>query len=211
MHPVIRQMLDKHPDLAVCAGDVQRAFDLWSETYRRGGKTLICGNGGSAADTEHIVGELMKGMISTRHVPESTRSKLLEHLPEHGQYLAQNLQGALPTISLVSQTALMTALGNDVEADLLFAQQVYGYGKEGDVVVGISTSGNSANVIRALQVGRAMGLHTIGITGRDGGLMRSYCDATIRVPYDETADIQEHQLPVYHALCIMLEQTFFPE
>jgi D-sedoheptulose 7-phosphate isomerase len=170
---------------------------------------LICGNGGSAADSEHVVGELMKGYRSLRPVPGAVRQRLVSASPEHGHYLADHLQGALPTISLVSQTSLITAFANDVAPDMIFAQQVYGYGREGDVVIGISTSGNSSNVVNAIEVGRALGLHTIGFTGHGGGRMKSLCDATVCVPFQNTADVQERHLPIYHVLCEMLEDAFF--
>ncbi|HEX8684322.1 MAG TPA: SIS domain-containing protein, partial [Ardenticatenaceae bacterium] len=143
-------------------------------------------------------------------VPEAMRQRLNEMYPELGEYLADHLQGALPTISLVSQTALMTAFINDVAADMVFAQQVYGYGVEGDALIGISTSGNSGNVLHALRVARAKGVRTIGITGQSGGAMLDLCDVTLRVPFRDTTDVQERHLAIYHTLCAMLEARFFP-
>ena len=210
MTTVLETLVEKYPDLSVCVPDVQAAFVAVVQTYRQGGKVLVCGNGGSAADSEHLVGELMKGYLSPRQVPSSVRQKLIEAFPNDGLYLAEHLQGALPAISLVSQTALLTAFANDVAADMAFAQQVYGYGVAGDTVIGISTSGNSKNVVYALQVGRALGLRTIGFTGQDGGVLKTVCEVTMRVPWQKTADIQERQLGIYHALCAMLEETFFP-
>jgi D-sedoheptulose 7-phosphate isomerase len=202
-------LIARHPDLAPCQADIAHAFQLLAASFRGGGKLLVCGNGGSAADSEHIVGELMKGFTLRRPVPDEVRARLRAVSPENGAYLADRLQGALPAISLVSQTALLSAIANDTAADMAYAQQVYGYGAAGDTVLGISVSGNARNVIHALQVGRALGLRTIGLTGRAGGALPPLCDVAIRVPSDIIADVQERHLPIYHALCLMLEQEFF--
>ncbi len=210
VNPRLQQLTERYPDVAACAGDMQKAFDVWSQAYREGGKALICGNGGSAADSDHIVGELMKGFMSTRPIPGSVRQQLTREFPEDAGYLADHLQGALPAISLASQQALMTAYSNDVAPDMVFAQQVYGYGVRGDIVIGLSTSGTSRNIVHALQVGRSLGLRTIGFTGESGGVLRSICDVTVRVPSSDTMHIQERHFPMYHALCLMLEDEFFP-
>ena len=210
MEPVLEQMIRKYPEMDICLPDIRLAVDLLHHTYTNGGKVLVCGNGGSASDSEHIVGELMKGFMLRRPVNESVRARLNEAFPGQGNYLADHLQGALPAISLVSQSALASAFINDVEPDMVFAQQVFGYAKEGDAVIGLSTSGNSKNVLHALQVAKAMGARTIGLTGCSGGLMKEVCDTIIRVPYDSTPDIQERHLPVYHAICMILEEAFFP-
>jgi D-sedoheptulose 7-phosphate isomerase len=207
MQQTLDQLISKYPELKACEADITRAFHIIRNSYANGGKVLLCGNGGSAADCDHIVGELMKGFMSKRPLSQEMREKLRLDGQDDG-YLADHLQGALPAISLVSHSALMSAFSNDVAADIVFAQQVYGYGKKGDVLVGLSTSGNSVNVIRALQVARALGVSTIGFTGR-GGKMNSLCDAAICVPFDSTPDVQERHLPIYHALCIMLEKEFF--
>lgn len=204
------ELLRRYPDLEGCIPALEQAFTLLERCYRGSGKVLVCGNGGSAADSEHIVGELMKGFLSRRPLNPSARQRLIDVFPEDGAYLADNLQGALPALSLVSQTALLSAFANDVAPDMIFAQQVYGYGRPGDALIGISTSGNSGNVLRALQVARAMGLATIGMTGRSGGRMVGLCDVTLQVPYDTVTEIQERHLPLYHTLCIMLEDAFFP-
>lgn len=209
MHRVLEQCIEKYPELAECAADIGLAYAAMRDCYRGGGKVLLAGNGGSASDCEHIVGELMKGFMSRRPIDSAMRQKLRQFGGAEGDYLAERLQGALPAISLVSHTALATAYANDVAADMVFAQQVFGYGKPGDVLVGISTSGHSANIIRALLVARAAGMRTVGLTGRGGGAMKSLCDVTIRVPFDATPDIQERHLPIYHALCMMLEEEFF--
>ena len=202
-------LVQRYPDLAGCLPDVQSATGALVHSFRQGGKLLVCGNGGSAADSEHIVGELMKGFWLARPVPPEVRRRLQAAWPEQGDALADQLQGALPAISLVSQTALMTAFSNDVDPTMVFAQQVYGYGRPGDVLLGLSTSGTSRNVIHALRVGRAQGLVTLGLTGRSGGGMRAVCDVTICVPYDRTPEIQERHIAVYHTICGRLEEVFF--
>ncbi len=208
---MIEQLVERYPELAVCVIDIEEAYRALKRTYEGGGKVLICGNGGSAADSEHIVGELMKSYRLERPVQHWVRSKLLEAFPAQGEYLADHLQGALPALSLVSQTSLLTAFANDVAPDMVFAQQVYGYGHPGDAVIGISTSGHSANVVNAMRVGKALGLATIGISGNDGGELQRVCDVTINVPCAATADIQERHLAIYHLLCAMLEEDFFSE
>lgn len=207
----LASLLNKYPDLAPIAADIEAAHELMVASYSQGGQALICGNGGSASDSEHIVGELMKGFLLRRPVPAATRDRLQAVSAEEGAYLADHLQGALPAISLVSHTSLITAFANDVAADMIFAQQVYGYGRSGDVLIGISTSGNAANVRHALQVARALGVHTVGLTGASGGKMLPFCDIAIRVPVASTADVQERHLAIYHALCAQVEEHFFAE
>ncbi|QHW33523.1 SIS domain-containing protein [Paenibacillus rhizovicinus] len=209
MHPILRSMVKRYPELTACIQDAEQAYELLVDSYKGGGKLLACGNGGSASDSEHIVGEMMKGFMSKRPVPASFRDTLTRLFPDDGELLADRLQGALPAISLVSHSALMTAFANDVSAETVFAQQVYGYGRAGDVLIGLSTSGNSLNVVRAMQVASALGVRTIGLTGRDGGLLKELCDVTIRVPHERTPDIQERHLPIYHALCMMVKEAFF--
>ncbi len=209
MQSILVNMTKKYPALEVCVPEVQTAFRLLQNSYQNGGKLLICGNGGSAADSEHIVGELMKGFWMRRPISPEDRRKLVATFPEFGDSLADQLQGALPAISLVSQSALISAFANDVDPDMIFAQQVYGYGRPGDVVLGISTSGNSKNILHALEVGRAMGLKTVGLTGKSGGKMAALCDVTICAPYEETAAVQEAHLALYHSICGLLEEAFF--
>ncbi len=203
------KLIGKNPALAECAQAIRAAYTLLEGCFAAGKKLLLCGNGGSAADSEHIVGELMKGYFLPRPLPVELRARLLAQHPAEGSYLADHLQGALPAISLVSQTSLMTAFINDVAADMVYAQQVYGYGAPGDVLMGLSTSGNSANVLNALKVGRTLGLHTVGMTGAQGGAMAQLCDVAICVPWQETPDIQESHRAIYHALCAQLEEHFF--
>ncbi len=203
----LEQLVNHYPELDSCIHDVEKAYETIKASYENNGKLLLAGNGGSAADCEHIVGELMKGFVSSRKLPEEE----LERLYEAGDdgSIGMHLQGALPAISLVSHSALMTAFSNDVAPELVFAQQVYGYGKENDIFLGISTSGNSKNIIQAAIVAKAKGLKTICLTGKSGGQLKDICDVTIQVPYEETYRIQERHLPVYHTLCLMLEEEFF--
>ena len=205
----IEQLIETYPDLESCAPDIQAAFETLRTCYHSGGKLLTCGNGGSAADAEHIVGELMKGYLLKRSISEQMRARLVSASAEAGDYLASHLQGALPAISLVNQTSLLSAIANDTAADMVYAQQVYAYGREGDTLIGISTSGNSRNVILAVQVARALGLRTIGLTGPTGGALKPLCDVCICVPAENTPAIQERHLPIFHVLCAMLEEEFF--
>jgi D-sedoheptulose 7-phosphate isomerase len=209
MSQTLEQLLVKYPDLEPCRASIQEAFEAMKQSFEKGGKMLLAGNGGSAADCEHVVGELMKGFMSPRRLPKEQRDKMMLHGEAQGTYLADHLQGALPAISLVSHTAFATAFNNDVAADMVFAQQVYGYGKQGDTLVVFSTSGNSANIVHAVQVAKSLNVFTIGLTGEGGGRLKELCDVTIRVPYHSTPDIQERHLPIYHVLCMMLEEAFF--
>lgn len=211
MNNALIELLSKYPELHFCSKDIELAYETIKKSFSSGGKLLLCGNGGSASDCEHIVGELMKGFKKKRQLDDAFREELLERWPINGEYLAKNLQGALPAISLTSNSALMTAYSNDVAADMVFAQQVYGYGNSADALLGISTTGNSTNVMNALQVAKALGIYTIALTGKTGGRMKEICDISICVPYESTPDIQERHLPIYHTLCIMLEEYFFSE
>ena len=202
-------LFDRYPALEPCRADIFAAAETICATYRAGGKLLLCGNGGSAADAEHIVGELMKGFLKKRPLPEAIREKMQTAFPQDADYLYENLQCALPAISLVNSVALGTAFANDQAADLVFAQQVLGAGREEDVLLAISTSGNSKNVVYAVETARVLGLRTIALTGRSGGKLKGLADITIAVPDDETYRIQELHLPVYHALCIAAEEEFF--
>jgi phosphoheptose isomerase len=205
----LSNLILNYPDLASCAADIQSAYNLMHQSFTQGGKLLVCGNGGSAADAEHIVGEMMKGYILKRPVVAEVRNQLKAAFPEEGDMLADQLQGALPAISLVSHSALISAFANDVAPDMVFAQQVYGYGRRGDTLLAISTSGNSSNVVCAVKVACALGVHTIGLTGQTGGTLKGLCDVTICAPVDTTTAIQERHLPIYHAICAELEQAFF--
>ncbi len=193
-------LFDRYPSLRVCEGELRAAYGLLYDCYAAGGKLQVCGNGGSAADCEHIVGELMKGFHKKRELPAESP------VPAD---IAAGLQGALPAISLVSQSGLCTAFINDCAPDLVFAQQVYGYCKPGDVLLGLSTSGNSANVAAAARTARALGGKTLAVTGESGGRLALLCDVCVRLPSCDTASIQELTLPVYHTLCALLEDAFF--
>ena len=207
----IDTLISRYPALEVCRDSVTAAAEAIVHTYKTGGKVITCGNGGSAADAEHIVGELMKGFLKKRPVPQEFAAKLAEISPAHAEYLTKNLQQPLAAVSLVAGVALPTAFANDQAGDLVFAQQVYGIGRTGDVLLAISTSGNSANVIYAVELAKALGITTVALTGKSGGRLKAIADITIAVPDDETYRIQELHLPVYHALCIAAEAEFFPQ
>lgn len=202
-------LINRYPVLDPVKEAIFQAYCLLEKCYEGGGKLLIGGNGGSSADSEHIVGELMKGFCKKRQVPEDFAGKLMEADKERGKYLAEKLQQGLPAIALTGHTALSTAYLNDVDGLLTIAQQLYGYGKKGDVFLGISTSGNSENILYAAAAARAMEIPVIALTGKDGGRLAEAADVAIIVPEQETYRIQELHLPVYHALCLMLEERFF--
>ena len=209
MEEHLNRLIDRYPKLIVCREDIWRAYELLEEAYSSDRKLLVSGNGGSASDSEHIVGELMKEFKLKRKVYGQQAAALKEIDAELGQTLADNLQGALPAISLTGHSALQTAFMNDAEPELVFAQQVNGYGKPGDVYLGISTSGNSKNVVYAAITAKAKGLKVIGLTGSRESKLSKLADVCIRVPETETYKIQELHLPVYHCLCLMLEERFF--
>ena len=202
-------LIERYPMLSVCKDDIKKAYELLEAAYLQGRKLLVCGNGGSASDSEHIVGELMKEFKLKRKVYADQAAALKEIDSELGQVLAENLQGALPAICLTGHSSLTTAFMNDANADLVFAQQVNGYGKPGDVFLGISTSGNSKNVLYAAVNAKAKGLKVVGLTGAKENKLMRFADVCIRVPETETYKIQELHLPVYHCLCLMLEDKFF--
>ena len=204
-------LLTRYPQLDPCRESITRAYLYICSVFENGGKLLIVGNGGSAADAEHIVGELMKGFKNPRKLSAEQAGKLKAVDAELGKVLAENLQGALPAIALDGHPGLTTAYMNDCEPLLCFAQQVNGFGKKGDVLLGISTSGNSKNVLYAAVVARARGMKVIGLTGQKENKLQHYADVCIHVPQTETYKIQELHLPVYHALCLMLESRFYGE
>lgn len=208
-YTILNDLLSRYPLLKVCEERIEKSFLLLKQSYTDGGKLLICGNGGSAADAEHIVGELMKGFKSPRLLDEASQQKLKDIDKEEGSLLAENLQGALPAIALDGHPALTTAYINDCNPLLCFAQQVNGYGREGDVLIGISTSGNSQNVIYAAVTAKAKGMKVVGLTGAKDSKLSKLADVCIQVPETETYKIQELHLPVYHCLCLMLEEEFF--
>ena len=205
----LEELVERYPVLDAVKDDVRKAYELLEACYEQGGKLLIAGNGGSCADAEHIVGELMKGFVKRREVSDSFAECLRNADEVRGAELAKKLQGGLPAIALTGHAGLSTAYLNDVDGDLIFAQQTYGYGRPGDVLIGISTSGNAKNVMYAMTVAKALGMKTIGLTGKDGGALKREADVSVVVPEMETFKIQELHLPVYHALCLMLEERFF--
>ena len=202
-------LVERYPSLETAKEDIIEAYLLLEESYENGGKLLVAGNGGSAADAEHIVGELMKGFKMPRKPEADFAEKLMAENQELGSVLAENLQGALPAIALDGHPALSTAYMNDCEPLLCFAQQVNGYGKEGDVFLGISTSGNSKNVLYAATTAHAKGMKVIGLTGEKDSKLKDMSDVCIKAPQAETYMIQELHLPIYHCLCLMLEDKFF--
>jgi len=205
----ITELIEHYPLLRTCEEDIIKAFELIASRLTSGGKLLICGNGGSAADAQHITGELMKSFLKERPVPDEMRHSLENIAGERGLHISSKLQRGLPAIALTGQDAFSTAFANDVDASLVYAQQVYALGNEHDILLGISTSGSSANVIDAVYVAKAMGMATIGLTGMNGDTMSDICDVVIKVPAKGTPAVQELHLPVYHALCAMLEEEIF--
>lgn len=205
----LNYLIERYPELENQKDNIIKAYEFMIETYSNGGKLLIAGNGGSAADAEHMVGELMKGFEKPRNLSELEIERLKAINPELGEVLGEHLQGGLPAIALDGHFALSTAYMNDCEPLLCFAQQVNGYGNAGDVFLGISTSGNSKNVLYAATVAKAKGMKVIGLTGAKDSKLSNMADVTIRSSYTRTYMIQEHHLPIYHCLCLMLEDYFF--
>lgn len=202
-------LIERYPKLERIRQDLINAYLLMEESYENGGKLLIAGNGGSASDSEHIVGELMKGFKMKRKLDKEFAEKLKIESKELGTVLAENLQGALPAIALDGHQALSTAYMNDCEPLLCFAQQINGFGKKGDVFLGISTSGNSKNVLYAATTAHAKGMKVIGLTGSKDNKLSEVADICVKAPETETYMIQELHLPIYHCWCLMLEDKFF--
>jgi D-sedoheptulose 7-phosphate isomerase len=205
----LQQLIIRHPSLGGIQDSIRTAYDILAEGFEQKKKLLVAGNGGSAADAEHIVGELMKGFTKDRKIPEEFLSRLRTIDAVIGMEIGKNLQGGLPAIALSCHTALTSACINDIGGNSMYAQQVYGYGVSGDVFLGISTSGNSRNILYAMITAKAIGMKTLALTGGAGGLISKYADAAIIVPETETFKIQELHLPVYHTLCLMIEDHFF--
>ena len=202
-------LVKRYPILVGVKDDIAKAYVMISNCYQNGGKLLIAGNGGSAADAEHIVGELMKSFVLDRKIEQDFAEKLMSSESELGAVLAKKLEGALPAIALDGHMALSTAYMNDCEPLLCFAQQVNGYGNAGDVFLGISTSGNSKNVMYAATVARAKGMKVIGLTGERDSKLSAFADVCVKTPQSETYMVQELHLPIYHCLCLMLEENYF--
>ena len=205
----IDYLIERYPALEACRQSLTEAVEAIIETYRQGGKLIVCGNGGSASDSEHIVGELMKGFVKKRPVTDELYAKMQAVCPNEAEYLRDNLQMALPAISLMNAVALNSAFANDQAPDLAMAQQVLGLTRPEDLLIGISTSGNSANVIYAVQMAKTLGTKTIGLIGSRTCRMQNLCDIVIAAPEIETYKIQELHLPIYHMLCIAVENEFF--
>ncbi|MBE6687474.1 MAG: SIS domain-containing protein [Ruminococcaceae bacterium] len=193
------KLLERYPALTECRADIEKAAELLIETYAGGGKVLCCGNGGSASDSEHIVGELMKGFLLARKVTD-------ERIPED---LRDKLQGSLPAISLPSQTSVSSAFVNDCDPEMVYAQLVYGYAKEHDLLIAISTSGNSKNIVAAARVAKAVGIKVVALTGKKESKLSEIADVCIKAPETETYKVQEYHLPIYHYLCANTEAKFF--
>ena len=206
---MLDELMRRYPALESVKDSIQAAYKILETCYEDGGKLLIAGNGGSAADSEHIVGELMKGFVKRRPLTEEMKRALMAADPKRGAWLAERLQGGLPAIALSGHAALSSAFANDVDGTLSYAQQVNGYGEPKDVFLGISTSGNAENVMYAAVTAKARGMKVLGLTGKDGGKLAKIADAAIIVPERETYTIQELHLPIYHALCLMLEDRFY--
>jgi D-sedoheptulose 7-phosphate isomerase len=206
---ILDELLNRYTYLRFLEESVLKVVEAIVKTFRSGGKVLVCGNGGSCSDADHIVGELMKSFEGHRPLEISLQKKLMELSPEHGKMLADKLQQGLPAVSLTVHSALITAIANDIGGELIFAQQVTGLGNQDDVLIGLSTSGNSQNVINAMIVAKAKGITTIGMTGETGGKMRDWCDILLNVPERRTAYVQELHLPVYHTICMMIETEIY--
>ena len=211
MKNLLKELLDRYPILEPCAEDITRAAEKMLETYRGGGMILTCGNGGSCADSDHIVGELMKGFLSKRPMSDAERKAFRNALGSDAEPLIENLQRPIRAVSLTAQSAVLSAFANDVDPALVYAQLTYGYAKKGDLLIGISTSGNAKNVTMAAKVAKAMGASVVALTGARESALSAICDVTIRVPEVETFKVQELHLPVYHFLCAWVEQQAFGE
>lgn len=202
-------LIRRHPNLAICKQDIMAAFIQIEQAVLAGGQILTCGNGGSHADADHIVTELMKSFNKKRALTPAQQAALIKISPDIGEDLSKHLEQAIPAISLCAHGALQSAINNDVGGDYVFAQQIMGYAKPQNILLAISTSGNSQNIVNALITAQALELKTIGLTGATGGKMKAFCDHCIQVPSTHTPDIQELHLPIYHALCYFLEESIF--
>ena len=206
---ILDRLVERYPLLEVCKEDIRDAGSMIIESYKKSGQLLTCGNGGSSSDAEHIVGELMKSFSKKRPIDQDLAKAIENASDARGSLIASKLEKGLPAISLNAHSALVSAVSNDIGGDFIYAQQVIGYGRKGDVLLGISTSGNSQNVVDACIVAKAKGVKVVTLTGKKGGKMKEYADVAICVPSTCTPDVQEFHLPIYHALCIMVEETFF--
>jgi len=209
MNALLEELMERYHALEECRAEIERAGELMMETYRAGGKIMVCGNGGSCADSDHIVGELMKGFLKLRPIKGKKRDALCQALGDSGEEIVDKLQGGIPAISLPAQAAVLSAFANDVDASLVYAQLVYGYARKGDLLIGLSTSGNSKNVVAAARVAKAVGISALALTGSRESKLSAICDRTVRVPETETFKVQELHLPIYHYLCAYMENEIF--
>ncbi|MBQ7957268.1 MAG: SIS domain-containing protein [Clostridia bacterium] len=205
----MNDLFRRYPELSVCRESLEKAVEMMCETYYNGGKILVCGNGGSCADSEHIVGELMKSFTLARKIPDEDREKLFSLLGDESKLFVENLQRGIPAFSLCSQSGVMTAYNNDVNPDMVYAQLLYACGKKEDLLIGISTSGNSKNVVNAVKAAKAFGIKSLCLTGAKECMLDDFADCIIKVPETETYKIQELHLPVYHYLCLETEKKLF--
>ena len=206
---LFKELFERYPCLEGQSEPIWQAFELIKNCFEQDHRLFICGNGGSAADAQHIVGELMKSFTQKRAIAGPLARSLREQFPDDAACLTENLQGALPAQSLVNETALMTAYMNDVSPDMIFAQQLSGLMRRDDVLIALTTSGRSKNILNAVKVARALGGRVLALTGENSGAIAPLCQVTIAVPEAETYKIQELHLPVYHTLCLMLENELF--
>lgn len=211
MEKIFQVFYERYPKLKSYDKKIKEAYKIMEESYSKKNKLLICGNGGSASDSDHIVSELMKSFLFKRKIEESISVKLKNQFGDDGLFLAENLEGALPAIAVTQHIALNSAFLNDVSGELIYAQQVYGYGEPGDVLLGISTSGNAKNVLAAFKVAKVKSIKTIAITGSNPNQISKLCDVIIQLPSNETTYIQEQTIPIYHLLCSLLEKHFFKQ
>lgn len=209
VYAYLELLLERYPVLLPVKKQIAESYEMIRDCYENGGKLIVGGNGGSCADAEHIVGELMKGFKLPRKLNADMVEKLTAVDPVLGGYLADSLQGGLPAIALSSHPGLNTAFLNDINGEMMYAQQLNTLGKPGDVFLGISTSGNAANIQYAAITAKAKGMKVVGLTGKTGGKMNALTDVNMIMPCEETYQIQELHLPVYHTLCLMLESHFF--
>ena len=207
----MENLYKRYPALASCRKDIESAVETIKDCYRKGKKVITCGNGGSAADAEHIVGELMKGVPKKRRISPELQNKLKKIYPEEAGEICDNLQTPLSAVALTSHISLTTAFNNDMNPEFTFAQQLLGLGREGDVLIALSTSGRSKNILHACRLAKALQIKTIALTGKDGGTLKDICDIAIRVPEEEIFVIQECHVPIYHAICSTVEDEFFKE
>lgn len=205
----VNDIFKRYEDLIVCRESMEKGVEMMCDTYKKGGKILVCGNGGSCADSEHIVGELMKSFVLPREIPQCDKDKFKALLGDESDLFNKNLQRGIPAFSLSSQTGVMTAYNNDVDSDMVYAQLLYASARENDLFIGISTSGNSKNVVNAVKTAKAIGIKSLCLTGAKTCVIDEFADCVIKVPETETYKIQELHLPVYHYLCLKTEKILF--